>query len=151
MSEDGDPRPPVDDVGFNDPGAWAFCPYCAFEVAVFDRALASHQRYRTGSNDEECRGSGRTAVWPTPVEATALVQIDLRKSLSQQTRRAYWARQRQAARRRAADFIAKVEMQPTKVTVTNLATGVEVDMTDQVVGPVLLNTEDSDGREDVAE
>jgi len=149
---DEDPRPPVDNVGFNDPGAWGFCDFCAFEVSIIDGLRVEHQRYRTGSNDEMCIGGGRPPAGPTPVEATPRMQVDLRKPLSRAQRRGYWARQRQASRRmQESKRAAEIKIQPSQVLVTNLETGVEVDMTDQIIGPILLNTEDSDGRVDVAE
>lgn len=60
-----------DGVGFNDPGAWGFCDYCAFSVAV---SLESgnrlpHRSRREAGVPGDCNGSNLPSVFPVPVEA----------------------------------------------------------------------------------
>jgi hypothetical protein len=148
-----DPRPPLDGKEFNDPTAWGYCRWCAFDVAVYMGAMVEHRRYRNGSNDSVCTGSGREPAPVSPTEAKAAMTVSLFKSADQTRRRAYWARQRQTARRMAADRLRAKMGSPTRVTVTSMATGEEVDITDAIIGPVHLDydpfelEEDDDGEE----
>jgi hypothetical protein len=143
-----DPRPPLDGKEFNDPTAWGYCRWCAFDVAVYMGAMVEHRRYRNSSNDSVCTGSGREPTVPSPREAKAVMVVSLYKSVDRTRRRAYWARQRQTARRMAADRLIKgMVMNQTKVTVTSMATGEEIDITDAIIGPVHLDMEEDDGEE----
>lgn len=130
-----------DGAAFNDPAAWGFCPWCAFDVAVFEERNIEHRRTRNGHDDQRCTGSGRDTVRPTPTEAKPLSMVSLRKEIERARRKAYWQRQRFAAkataRRRVANMTMTVE--PNKVTVTSAATGEEIDITDAIIGPVLLD------------
>jgi hypothetical protein len=101
MSEDDDPRPPIDNKAFNDPEAWGFCDVCAFEVAVFGGRLGEHLRFRNPTEGEGlhlCRGAYKEPINPTPVEAWAKIYIDLVKSMSRQTSRRFWQQKRWKAR-----------------------------------------------------
>ncbi len=150
---DPDPRPPLDGKEFNDPTAWGYCRWCAFDVAVYMGRMVEHRRYRNGHDESACTGSGREPTVPSPTEAKAAPVVSFYKVADRTRRRAYWARQRQTARRIAADRLRVKMGSPTKVTVTSMATGEEVDITDAIIGPVHLDydpfelEEDDDGEE----
>lgn len=146
---DTDPRPPVDDLDFNDPAGWGFCDYCAFAVAVIDGLRAEHRRYRNGYDDARCAGSGGEPILPIPREARPRQVVSFRKETERARRKAYWQRQRFAARATARRKVASMTMtaQPNKVTVTSMATGEEIDITDAIIGPVHLDMEEDDGEE----
>lgn len=80
MTEPDEPLPlPLPDVGFNDPGAWGFCDYCAFLVAADPKTglLFTHQ-YKSVVRDQRCNGSGRPHPEEHPVEARPRRWISLR-------------------------------------------------------------------------
>jgi hypothetical protein len=103
MSETTDLPPPLDDKEFNDPTAWGFCDFCAFEVAIFEGLRVEHRRYRNGAVEDRCCGSGQPPVSPTPMEAEARQIVKLRKDYARQKERAYWQRLRYNARRTARE------------------------------------------------
>lgn len=149
MTEDN--RPLLDNKAFNDPTAWGFCEWCAFDVAVYMGQLIDHRRYRNDHNDVACPGSGRTPPGHRPYVAVAKSRVNLRKEMDRARRKAYWQRQRFAAKataRRKAEDKAKF-VTPTKITVTSQATGEEIDLTPMVVGPIVMHVEEeSDGSTD---
>lgn len=152
---DADPRPPVDDLEYNDPAGWGFCEYCAFDVAIFDGRRVEHRRHRNGHDDAKCGGSGGEPVRPTPAEATPRQIVSFRKHIEVTRRRAYWQRQRFVAREHARRKIAEMRLtvKPDSVVIQDLATGATADITDSIIGPIRLDhdpeleLEEDDGEE----
>jgi hypothetical protein len=69
-------------VGFNDPEAWGYCKFCAFQVArdMDTGNLLPHMR-RTGSWDtERCYGS---LMEPSPQPGPEAKKISLEEDLAQ--------------------------------------------------------------------
>lgn len=130
-----------DGAAFDDPAAWGFCPWCAFDVAVIAEHNIEHRRTRNGHDDQRCSGSGRETVRPTPVEARPLATASLRKEIDRARRKAYWQRQRFAARATARRKIAEMRLtlNPDSVILHDPATGVDTDITDAIIGPININ------------
>lgn len=100
--DDVEPRPPIDDVGFNDPGAWGYCERCAFDVGIRDGVRIEHRYTRNGHATAICVGSGKpVVVEESPAHATALIQISLIKDPSRARSRAHNQRRRWYSRDRA--------------------------------------------------
>jgi hypothetical protein len=113
MSEDV--RPPLDNVGFNDPEAWGFCSYCAFLVGAKDGLLLPHRRVRNGAEDRQCNGSFGPADAPVPEVAKARPYVGLRKLPDRARARAHAQRERWAARG-MAERPVETETQDTDTT-----------------------------------
>lgn len=104
MSEvEEDPRPPRDTKAFNDPEAWGYCDFCAFDVAVFDGLRDEHRRIRNGNDSTPCAGSGRPPAERETPDATPRDQASLRKGMDRARSRQYWQRRRFLARAEARE------------------------------------------------
>lgn len=122
MSEEGDPRPPRDDMAFDDPAAWGFCEQCAFDVAVTkgDGVRIEHRYKRLGADKTECSGSGRVPLGPAPVEAKPRKQLSMKKDVTRMQRRAHWQRRRWNAREQAVQEAAIFHNERAAVTLDRM-------------------------------
>jgi hypothetical protein len=124
-------------------GEWGFCRYCAYEVAVEDGTILDHERYAGSYEKLKCPGSGRKATKQPGPEARPIKMVKLTKNLTQinsrKAKRDHLIRQRAAAQRREAE--STLTMVPNQVIVTNPETGESADITDAIVGPIILNRE----------
>lgn len=95
-----------DGADFNNPDAWGFCEWCAFDVAVTipGGVRVDHRRFRLGGDDTPCHGSSLVTVLPSPGTAIAKTVVSLRKAADSARRRAYWLRQRMYAREKLRDL-----------------------------------------------
>lgn len=75
-----------EEVHFNDPLAWVYCQYCAFQVAadVATGVILRHDRRVEGSAHVECKGTGTEPVAqpgpeavPKPEEAEPLLEEEV--------------------------------------------------------------------------
>lgn len=142
---DSDPRPPLDDAAFDDPGAWGFCEYCAFSVGVKDGLRLPHRLIKFGGGKDSCRGGGGPPVEPQPVEAFPLKLVKLKKDPTRARQRQYHQRLRFVARARAREERMNMEAareaararfnaatRPTKVELLDQHGEVIADITDSV-------------------
>ena len=99
-----------DGADFNNPDAWGFCDFCAFEVAVTipDGVRVDHQHDRNGCNEGLCPGSDRVVAMQTPYTAKAREIVNLYKGMSRAKSRAFWQKQRSFAREKARKGAPKV-------------------------------------------
>ena len=107
---------PPDPTPFNDPDAWGFCEFCAFDVAVKDGRLIHHQYDRVGHNDEVCNGSLTEPPAHRPINAIARKRVSLFKDYQRSRRRAMWSRMRTTAREtRQAKLDAAALVKPKRL------------------------------------
>lgn len=112
MSDDEvDPRPPRDDLAFNDPAGWGYCERCAYLVAVTkgDRIRIEHRRIRNGHEDAICSGSGHAPTQEAPPDAFPMHVVSLRKEPARARSRSHWQFRRFTARENAREELADRE------------------------------------------
>lgn len=142
-----DSRRAISTYEFNDPETWGYCGMCAW-ICTVDLSvglLVEHRRVRNGHEDSLCSGSRKIPIDEVPNTASARKQVSLRKVGNQSARRAHWQRQRQNARYKEGRM--RAGLSPVTVEITNTETGVTTDISEFVVGPIVLHIGGDDGED----